>query len=226
VPSFREQHEMLALWERFPGLERLDPGANRVALTFDDGPDDDATPAVLDALDAIGARATFFMLGEQLMLNPRLGQEVAGRGHEIALHGFGHAHHEDLTPTEARDDLARGLGAVEAATGSRPVLYRPPYGRLSEHSHAACLALELTPVYWSAWGEDWESIGAARIAELVSRDLADGTIVLLHDSPRYADRESAEPSAHALAPLAERAREAGLSFVTLGEALSTPSEAS
>jgi hypothetical protein len=81
-------------------------------------------------------------------------------------------------------------------------------------------------VYWSAWGQDWDTIAAERIAELVTRDLSDGAIVLLHDSPRYADRESAEPTAHALAPLAERAREAGLSFVTLGEALSTPSGAS
>ncbi len=162
MPSFREQREILALWEQFPALERLEPGAGRVALTFDDGPDPDATPAVLDALDAAGARATFFMLGEQLMRHTSLGREVAVRGHEIALHGFGHARHQELTPTEARDDLARGLGAVEAATGQRPALYRPPYGRFSEHSYEACAALGLRPVYWSAWGEDWETIGPAR----------------------------------------------------------------
>ena len=226
MPSFREQREILAFWEQFPALERLEPGAGRVALTFDDGPDPDATPAVLDALDAAGARATFFMLGEQLMRHTSLGREVAVRGHEIALHGFGHAHHQELTPTEARDDLARGLGAVEAATGQRPALYRPPYGRFSEHSYEACAALGLRPVYWSAWGEDWETIGPDRIAELVSRDLADGAIVLLHDSPRYADRPSAEPTAQALAALAQRARDAGLTCVSLGEALSTPSAAS
>jgi peptidoglycan-N-acetylglucosamine deacetylase len=226
VPSFREQREILALWERFPALERLEPGAGRVALTFDDGPDPDATPAVLDALDGAGARATFFMLGEQLMQNTTLGREVAVRGHEIALHGFGHARHQELTPTQARDDLARGLGAVEAATGQRPALYRPPYGRFSEHSYEACAALGLRPVYWSAWGEDWEAIGAERIAELVSRDLVDGAIVLLHDSPRYADRTSAGPTAEAVAALAQRARHAGLTFVSLGEALSTPSAAS
>jgi peptidoglycan/xylan/chitin deacetylase (PgdA/CDA1 family) len=226
MPSFREQRETLELWERFPAIERLEPGAGRLAITFDDGPDPDSTPAVLDALDRVGVRATFFMLGEQLMRNPMLGREVASRGHEIALHGFEHPHHETLTPTQARDDLARGLGAVEAATGRRPSFYRPPYGRFSEHSYDACRALDLRPVYWSAWGEDWEAIAAERIAELVCRDLADGVIVLLHDSPRYADRPSAEPTASALTPVAARAVDAGLTLVTLGEAVSTPSEAS
>jgi peptidoglycan/xylan/chitin deacetylase (PgdA/CDA1 family) len=226
VPSFREHRETLALWERYPGVERAEPGAGRVALTFDDGPDTDATPAVLDALESAGARATFFMLGEQLMRNPALGRAVAERGHEVALHGFGHAHHEQLAPVEARDDLARGLGAVEAATGRRAAFYRPPYGRFSEHSYEACRRLELTPAYWSAWGTDWETISAARIAELVERDLADGAIVLLHDSPMYADRPSAEPTAQAVTAIALKAREAGLSLVSLGEALSTPSAAS
>ena len=226
MPSFREHRELLALWERFPALERLEPGAGRLALTFDDGPEQDATPAVLDALDAAGARATFFLLGEQLMRDPGLGREVAARGHEIALHGFAHDHHEDLSPQQARDDLARGLGAVEAATGHRPLLYRPPYGRFNEHSYEACRALELRPVYWSAWGQDWDTIAHGRIAELVIRDLTDGVIVLLHDSPRYADRPSAEPTATALTPVASSAVDAGLTLITLSDALSTPSAAS
>ena len=226
MPSFREQRETLALWERFRGVERLEPGSARVALTFDDGPDADGTPALLDALELVGARATFFMLGEQLMRHPRLGREVASRGHEVGLHGFGHRRHEELTPTEARDDLARGLGAVEAATGRRPRYYRPPYGRFSEHSFEACRKLELEPVYWSAWGEDWETISGDRIAELVLRDLVDGAIVLLHDSPRYADRPSAEPTVKALPPIVARVHEGGLVPVTLSEALSTPSAAS
>jgi peptidoglycan/xylan/chitin deacetylase (PgdA/CDA1 family) len=226
MPSFREHREMLALWERFPALERLEPGDGRLALTFDDGPDREGTPHVLDALDAVGAKATFFLLGEQLMRDTALGREVAARGHEIALHGFGHAHHEDLTPQQARDDLARGLGAAEAATGHRPLLYRPPYGRFSEHSYEACRALDLRPVYWTAWGQDWDTLPAERIAELVVRDLADGAIVLLHDSSRYADRPSAEPTAAALTPVAAQAIDAGLTLVTLSDALSTRSAAS
>ena len=220
MPSFREFRETEELWQRFPALERAEAGSGRTLLTFDDGPDDDSTPAVLEALDQIGARATFFMLGEQLMRHQAIGREVVARGHEVALHGFGHEKHERLTPQQVRDDLARGLGAVEAATGRRPRFYRPPYGRFSEASYDACRTLELEPVYWSAWGIDWEPIPAERIAELVGRDLADGVIVLLHDSPRYAERPSAAPTAQALGMLAEPALEAGLAFGALGDAVS------
>jgi peptidoglycan/xylan/chitin deacetylase (PgdA/CDA1 family) len=217
MPSFRELRETVELWEQFPGLERGEAGGGTVALTFDDGPDPDATPAVLDALDAIGVHATFFMLGEQLMQHQDIGREVVRRGHEVALHGFGHDEHSELSPQQARDDLARGLGALEASTGRHPHFYRPPYGRFSEHSFKACSWLGMRPVYWSGWGMDWEPIPGARIADLASRDLTDGGVVLLHDSARYADRESALPTAEALAPLAERALGAGLRLATLGE---------
>jgi len=217
MPSYRQFVETLELWQRFPGLERGEPGGAKVALTFDDGPDPDSTPAVLDALDAIGVHATFFMLGEQLMLHQDIGREVVRRGHEAALHGFAHDEHAELSPQQARDDLARGLGALEASTGRHPRFYRPPYGRFSEHSFKACAWLKMRPVYWSGWGMDWEAIPPARIADLASRDLADGAILLLHDSARYADRESALPTAEALAPLGERALAAGLRLATLSE---------
>ena len=190
-----------------------------MALTFDDGPDPDATPAVLDALDAAGARATFFLIGEQLMRNIALGREIISRGHEVAVHGFTHLRHDDMTPTAARDDPARALGTVEAATGRRPRFYRPPYGRFTEHSYAACGKLEFEPVYWSAWGGDWEDVSGERIADMAGRDLRDGSILVLHDSARYAVRPSAQPTAEAVPLIAARAGELGLALVTLGEAV-------
>lgn len=218
MPSFGEELARQERWERLSGIERATrPGT--AVLTFDDGPDPDGTPAALEALEAAGIRATFFLLGEQLMANPRLGGEVAGAGHEIALHGFGHVHHDELRDQAARDDLARGLGTVEAACGRRPRFYRPPYGMFSEASHAACADLGLEPVYWSAWGEDWESIAPERIADLVIRDLGDGAVVVLHDSARYGHRPSAAPTAQAVPLIAEAARERGLELVPLGEAL-------
>jgi peptidoglycan-N-acetylglucosamine deacetylase len=210
VPSFLEHRDTLERWRRFPGREQAPSG---IALTFDDGPDPDATPAVLEILDAAGVRATFFLVGEQLLVHHELGGAVAAAGHEVALHGFRHVEHDELD--EPRDDLLRGLDAVEAATGTRPVLFRPPYGRFSAASYAACRGLGLQAVYWSAWGSDWEAIPAARIAELVRRDLAPGAIVLLHDSARYAYRASARPTVEALPAILEEAREHGLEPVTL-----------
>ena len=205
---------MLDCWRRFPGVERL--GDDRAALTFDDGPDPDATPAVLDALEAAGVTATFFVVGEQLARHHGLAREARARGHQLALHGATHPHHEELSPPAARDEIARGVGAFEAATGERATLFRPPYGRFSEHSHAACTKLGLTPVYWSAWGGDWDPIPAERIAELAVRDLEPGAIVLLHDSARYAVRESAAPTAQALSGIAAAAAERGLTLGPIG----------
>jgi peptidoglycan/xylan/chitin deacetylase (PgdA/CDA1 family) len=205
---------MLDCWRRFPGLERLDPPG--AALTFDDGPDPDATPAVLDALERAGISATFFVVGEQLQRHWAIAREARARGHQLALHGATHPHHEQLRPAAARDEIARGVGAFEAAVGERPRLIRPPYGRFSETSYEACRRFDLTPVYWSAWGADWEPIPPERITDLVARDLGDGAIVVLHDSARYAARDSAAPTAQAIAGIASAAADAGVRLGAVG----------
>ncbi len=181
-------------------------------LTFDDGPDPDSTPAVLDALDRFSIAAVFFLVGEQLMRHQALGREIAMRGHEVALHGFEHFRHAEAPAHRQRDDLPKGLGAIEVACGVRPTRYRPPYGVFGEGSWAACAKLALEPVLWSAWGLDWEEIPAPRIAELVAKDLAPGAIVLLHDSARYAPRASAAATAEAIPLIAAAARERDLEF--------------
>lgn len=209
MPSFREQLETAERWRRFPGVERVD-GA-RLALTFDDGPDPDATPAVLDALAEAETRATFFLVGEQVDAHPCLAAEVAARGHVVGLHGYLHVEQDELA--DPRSDLERGAAALAAATGERPALFRPPYGRFSAAAFAACRELGFAPVYWSAWGSDWEPIPAGRIADLVIRDIAPGVIVLLHDSARYAYRESARPTAEALPAVLDATAAAGLELV-------------
>jgi peptidoglycan-N-acetylglucosamine deacetylase len=211
VPSFRQHRETLERWRRFPALEEVEAG---VALTFDDGPDPDATPAVLDALAAAGAHAVFFLIGEQVEAHPALARRVADDGHTVALHGFRHVEHDTLG-TDAGADLERGAAAIREATGVDPRLCRPPYGRFSDHSYAAAHAIGLTPVYWSAWASDWEPIPATRIAEVAIRDLVDGAILLLHDSARYASRPSAVPTADALPAVLAAMAARGLDAVTV-----------
>ena len=219
MPGWGDLRGTVADWEQFPGRERLNAtegNARRVALSFDDGPDSDSTPAVLDALDQIDVRATFFVVGEQLERHWKIAKDALARGHELALHGYSHPHHGELVPQAARDEVARGVGAFEAAVGHRPVLMRPPYGRFNEHSYGACRTLGLEPVYWSAWAMDWEPLPAERIAELTLRDVAAGAIIVLHDSPRYAERPTALPTAEALPAIAERVKELGLRLGPIG----------
>src|SRR3954462_12685841 len=214
MPSYGGMLDTAERWRYIPGLERVSDGGG---LTVDGGADPDGTPLVLDALDAAGARATFFVVGEALMRHHALAREALARGHELGLHGFEHVRHETFPGRAARDDVARSLGTFEAAVGRRPRWFRPPYGRFSEHSYESCADLGLQPVYWSAWGLDWEDISAERIVDLVASDLREGAITVLHDSTRYGHRESVAPTAAAVGLIAARAAEAGLEFGTLSE---------
>ena len=211
MPSYGEMVGTIDRWAELPGIERVD--AAGAALTFDDGPDPDGTPQVLDALDAAGVKATFFVVGEQLMRHHAIAREALARGHELALHGFEHVRHDTLPGRMARDDVARAVGTFEMACGRRPRFFRPPYGLCNGETYAACQDLGLEVVYWSAWGLDWEPIGPERIAELVKRDLTDGAVVLLHDSARWAPRDQVRPTVDAIAAIAA----VGVPFKTLSE---------
>jgi peptidoglycan/xylan/chitin deacetylase (PgdA/CDA1 family) len=197
MPSFQEHRQMLQLWADLPGLERIATG---VALTFDDGPDPDGTPKVLDALDEAGLKATFFLVADQIDADPGLAREIASRGHEVQAHCADHRPHREVQDPAA--DLWRTIETIFKATGIAPTMQRPPYGRFTPGSHAACIKAGLEPVYWSAWGEDWEDIGPDRIADFVIRDLSDGVVILLHDSARYAHRPSARATAAAIPSIA------------------------
>jgi peptidoglycan/xylan/chitin deacetylase (PgdA/CDA1 family) len=160
------------------GLGR--PGS--MALTFDDGPDPDGTPAVLDALDRLGWTATFFMLGEQVQLYPEVAAQVIAGGHEAAVHGFSHRNHLARGPGDVYRDVTHAAEVVTAATGVRPTWFRPPYGVLTLGSLVAARRVRLRPVLWTAWGRDWETGSPARVADIITRQLRPGGTVLLHDS--------------------------------------------
>src|SRR5437016_4883634 len=99
---------------RFPGVVTRLPGAPRaVALTFDDGPHPDGTPAVLEALAHAGARATFFVVGEAVRRYPGLAADILSAGHEVALHGDRHLPHALMPPRVVSRDLARAQAEVE-----------------------------------------------------------------------------------------------------------------
>lgn len=211
-----------ARWQRYPGIERVAPGG-RAILTFDDGPDLDSTPAVLDALDLTGARATFFVLGSQLDAHLDIAHEIVRRGHEIGVHGHGHERQDRIDPGRSRNDVLRACATVEDALGIRCRWYRPPFGKMSAAAAEACREVGLATVYWSAWGLDWENSHAARIAEVAGEQLDDGGIVLLHDSALYGHRPSAEPTAEAIPLIAECASARGLALTSLGDALASVS---
>jgi peptidoglycan-N-acetylglucosamine deacetylase len=193
------------------GLRASVAGARAVALTFDDGPHAEGTPAVLEALDAAGARATFFLVGEQVERRPSLAAEIAAAGHEVALHGQTHRSHLRLRPRAVADDLKRGTAALVAATGRSPRLHRPPYGLYSAASLRLVRRRDLEPVLWSLHGRDWSRRAtASSIAARLGAGLAAGEVLLLHDADHYAAPGSWRRTAAALPRLLDALADAGL----------------
>jgi peptidoglycan-N-acetylglucosamine deacetylase len=165
-----------------PALAGLgDPG--HVALTFDDGPHPVSTPHFLTELDRLGVRATFFLTGRWAARVPGLAREIAAAGHELAVHGYDHRCLLARGPRATYADLARARDVISDATGVDLRWFRPPYGVLTGSALVAGWRLGLTPVLWTAWGEDWAA-GATpdSVHRTVLAGLTGGGTVLLHDS--------------------------------------------
>jgi len=189
-----------------------------VALTFDDGPDPRSTPAFLEALDRLGWRATFFMLGSMVERSPGLAAEVGAAGHEVAVHGYDHRSELFRTARAIDSDLARAVDTVSTATGRDQRWFRPPYGTLSGGGVLAARRQGLRTVLWSTWGKDWraEATPATVVAE-VACHLAPGATVLLHDSDCTSAPQSWRSALGALDPLAELFAGRGLDVGPLGD---------
>jgi peptidoglycan/xylan/chitin deacetylase (PgdA/CDA1 family) len=152
-----------------------------VVLTFDDGPDPDQTPQVLEALAEHRATATFFVLLTRVREQPELTRSLLAAGHEIALHGGDHRALTTFSGAEASSRLARARMELEAVTGTAVRWYRPPYGAQSPTSWRAVRRTGLVPVLWSGTLHDSAAVDAARRAAAADRAAAAGRIVLAHD---------------------------------------------
>ena len=190
-----------------------------VAVTFDDGPHPEGTPAVLDALDAAGAKATFFLVGEQVERRPELAREIAARGHAVALHGYRHRLVLRRTRRGLADDLDRAAALIAEAAGVAPIFYRAPYGVFSGASLALARQRGWTPFLWSRWGRDWERRATGEtIARRAAGRLVAGDVVLLHDSDDYSSAGSWRSTVEALPAILEAGSSLGASWIPLTHA--------
>jgi peptidoglycan/xylan/chitin deacetylase (PgdA/CDA1 family) len=191
------------------------PELEGVALTFDDGPHPEGTPAVLDALDAGSARATFFLVAEQVERYPDVAAEIAGRGHEVAIHGYRHRNQMRLSPGAFASDLARAEAIVGEARGAPAWLYRPPYGIFTLAGLAVVRRAGLRPLLWSKWGLDWRAkLAPAQLARVATRGVGPGDVILLHDADWYSRPGSHRLTQAAVAPILEELDRRGLATLT------------
>jgi peptidoglycan-N-acetylglucosamine deacetylase len=186
------------------GVEDRTASGCGYALTFDDGPHVQGTPAVLEILAGRGVSATFFLVGEQVRRNPALAREILDAGHWIGLHCDRHRNLLRLTPRQVREDIARAQASIEDSTGHSPTLYRPPYGVLNASALRIARAHDWRTLLWTQWGRDWEARATpALIASRVTDGVQEGSVLLRHDADDYSARGSWRRTAAALPQVLE-----------------------
>jgi peptidoglycan-N-acetylglucosamine deacetylase len=197
-------------------VETADPV---VAFTFDDGPDPECTPQVLDTLRSRGATATFFVLGEAARRSPELVRRAVAEGHEIGLHGQSHRPMTEIPVTERARSVVDGRRETARAAGRRADWFRAPYGKQTLDTVLLSRLLGMRPVMWSAYAREWEDHPIDWCADHAADAMSAGAILLLHDGAAGTTGRSREPDAIValLESLLTVAEERGLGVVTVGE---------
>lgn len=198
-------------------------GRPRVALTFDDGPHPDATPAILDVLAAHGAPAAFFVIGEHARRHPHLLRRLDAEGHLIGNHTDTHAYHGMWRGVSYwQRELRRTGDHVEQAIGKRPRLFRPPMGFKQGLMATAMRREGCVMVNWTRRGRDGWPTTADKIRRRLAMPARAGDILVLHDGDDLHLRRDPRPTIEAVGPLIEALHERGLELVRLDELIGEP----
>ena len=202
-------------WVFGPVLNHL-PGNEQVAsITFDDGPNPVATPRILDALKSDGVRATFFVLGRHADRWPELVRRMADEGHQIGNHGYYHRKLHRRPPAYVRDDLSRGVDAIQRACGVTPRHFRAPHGFRNPWVTPIAHSLGERTIGWSLGVWDSARPGTDEIVTRALDGMRAGSILLLHDGDGYDADGDRTQTADALPRIIAGLRARGFRFVTL-----------
>lgn len=159
-----------------------------IYLTFDDGPDPDYTPRLLDILELFQVKATFFVLGEACERHPELLRRILAAGHALGNHTRRHRHPWLISDDMARAEVGEAFQIIADISGEAPRLFRPPYGRRRRAMLEEARRLEMKTLLWDRSAIDW---GFRACEDGISARLGKagpGQILLCHDAPRCANR--------------------------------------
>ena len=186
-----------------------------VALTFDDGPDSVWTARLLDLLEALDIRATFFVIAPQAAAHPDVIERMRRDGHTVGLHCDEHVRHSDRGPGWLWRDTDVGLARL-AEAGVRPRLWRTPWGDVAPWSEAIAAAHGLRLVDWSTDTHDWRGDTAEQMLEATRDSIEPGVVVLAHDGiGPGARRDCAAETLRYVRLVAGHARRSGLAMEAL-----------
>jgi peptidoglycan/xylan/chitin deacetylase (PgdA/CDA1 family) len=189
-----------------------------VAFTFDDGPDPNYTPQLLDILNKYKVKASFFVLGSKAEKFPELILRIHQEGHLIGLHNYVHRANWLMTPWTVRRHLKRSADIIEQITGVRPIHYRPPWGVLNLFDFL--LKKQFRIVLWSLMvGDWWSSGGSIKVKKRLLKKMKSGAVILLHDSGETwgANRDAPIHTIEALEDVFKDLRLQGYRFVRVDE---------
>jgi peptidoglycan/xylan/chitin deacetylase (PgdA/CDA1 family) len=215
------------LWPRStllgPNERRLSANATaagQVAITIDDGPDPAVTPPLLDLLDRLNCKVTFFCIGARVAACSEIVREIARRGHEIENHTQRHPNYFSLLgPRGMRREISEAQSAIVAATGHRPRYFRAPAGLRNPFLEPVLYAADLRLVSWTRRGFDTVASDPQRVLARLTRNLRAGDILLLHDGHAARTAEGTPVILQVLPELISAIAGAGLTPVTLSGSL-------
>ena len=196
-------------------LGKLPTTKRHVSLTFDDGPNPEATPKILDALAERGVKATFFILGNHAERWPDLVRRIAAEGHQVGNHGYFHRKLHFKLPFYIRKDISLGKRAIERAGGPSPRFFRAPHGFRNPWVTPIARSMGELTIGWSLGVWDSECPGVKAIVQRTIAGVEPGSIVLLHDGDGYDPEGDRSQTAAAVPEIIDRLRENGYEFVTL-----------
>ena len=198
-----------------PVLGHLPTEEKKVSLTFDDGPNPDATPRILDTLAEYRVKATFFVLGRYAERWPDLVHRAVLEGHQVGNHGYFHRKLHFKSPGYVRRDVLLGKRAIVRAGATAPHFFRAPHGFRSPWVSMIAGRMGERTIGWSLGVWDSDQPGVKRIVEQVIEGVKPGSIVLLHDGDGYNADGNRLQTAQALPAIITGLRERGYEFVTL-----------
>jgi len=169
------------LWE---GL----PESNSMALTFDDGPDPEITPMILDTLSQHNIKGTFFVTGENALKYPELVKEIAAGNNIVGNHSFSHQRMFFMKNEEIREEIMKTQDIISSCTGSAPRYFRPPYGMIGYSCAKIVKKIGLKTVIWTILTGDYHDDSTDSIVERVKPFIRGGSIAVFHDTQKGGGR--------------------------------------
>ena len=205
---------MSAVLPRRMFLTRGPENCQQVCLTFDDGPHPVHTPRILDVLDELGIKATFFVIGRNAARYPQIVQRIVNEGHVLGNHTWSHPALAGLSSRELASEVYRTRKLLAKITGEETRLFRPPLGKLTARQFVSLWDLRHTVVLWNSDPKDYQCKNSHELRRrLLDGKLRQGDLILMHDNHPFA--------ADVLPELAARVRARGMTFATVADWIRT-----